>query len=114
MIVVTRTLTVDDTDALNGTDLANIPGEGQLDVFLASTQSDTVFTLTGPGTEPVARLIRVQLRTNGMPSLQDDVPYSIPVTSGHYVLNIDIVTAATVNLIARFISAAEIAQALEA
>lgn len=114
MIVVNRTLTADDTDALNGTDLANIPGDGQLDVFIASTQVDTVFTLTGPGTEPVARLIRVQQRTNGVPSLQDDVPYSIPVTNGHYVLNVDIVTAATVGIIARFISALEIAQALEA
>lgn len=114
MVVVNRTLTADDTDALAGTDLANLPGPGQLDVFIASTQADTVFTLTGPGAEPIARLIRVQQRTNGVPSLQDDVPYSIPVLPGHYVLNVDIVTAATVGFVARYISAEEIAAALEA
>ena len=100
MITVQRALTADDADALANTDLANLPDDGQLDVFIASTQSDTVFTLTGPGVEPVARLIRVMQRTNGMPSLQDDVPYSIPVSTGHYVLNIDIVTAATVGFVA--------------
>lgn len=109
MITVTRVLTADDTDALASTDLANVPEDGQLDVFIGSTQNDTVFTLTGPGVEPVARLIRVQLRTNGQPSLQDDVPYSIPVMTGHYVLNIDIVTAATVVFIAIFRTLEEIA-----
>lgn len=109
MIVVTRSLTADDVDALANTDLANIPGVGQLDLFISSTQGDTVFTFTGPGIEPVARLIRVQQRTNGVPSLQDDVPYSIPVGPGHYVLNVDIVTAATVGFVARFIGAEEIA-----
>lgn len=113
MIVVNRTLTADDTDALANTDLANIPGPGQLDLFIASTQVDTVFTFTGPGVEPIARLIRVQQRTNGVPSLQDDVPYSVPVDTGHYVLNVDITTAATVNYIARYISALEIAGQLE-
>jgi len=113
VIVVNRTLTVDDTDALANTDLSNVPGPGQLDVFIASSQVDTVFTLTGPGSEPIARLIRVQQRTNGVPSLQDDVPYSIPVLTGHYVLNIDIVTAATVGFIARYISAEEIGAALD-
>ncbi len=109
MITVQRVLTADDTDALAGTDLANIPDDGQLDVFIASTQNDSVFSLTGPGTEPVARLIRVMQRTNGMPSLQDDVPYSVPVTTGHYVLNIDIVTAATVSFVATYRSIAELA-----
>jgi len=100
MITVQRTITADDADALANTDLANLPQDGQLDIFIASTQNDTVFTLTGPGVEPIARLIRVMQRTNGMPSLQDDVPYSLPVSTGHYVLNIDIVTAATLSFIA--------------
>lgn len=107
-ITVNRVLTADDTDALANTDLANIPDEGQLDLFIASTQNDTVFTFTGPGIEPAARLIRVQQRTNGMPSLQDDVPYSVPVGPGHYVVNVDIVTAATVGLTALYRSIAEL------
>lgn len=109
MISVNRVLTADDTDALLNTDLSNIPADGQLDIFLGSTQSDTVFTITGPDTEPVARLIRVQQRTNGVPSLQDDVPYSIPVVAGgHYTVNVDIVTAATVGLVATFRSLEEL------
>lgn len=112
MITVTRFITADDTDALANTDLANIPGPGQLDVFIASTQNDTVFSLTGPGVEPIARLIRVGQRTNGQASLVDDVPYSIPVDAGHYVLNIDVVTAATVGFIAAYRSLEELAGAM--
>jgi len=108
MISVQRTITTDDTDALANTDLANIPGPGQLDLYLASTQNDTVFTFTGPGIEPVARLIRVMQRTNGMPSLLDDVPFSVAVDTGHYVLNIDIVTAATLSFVAVYRSLAEL------
>lgn len=109
MIVVTAVISADNTDALSSTDLSNIPDDGQLDLFIASTQNDTVFSVTGPGQEPIARLIKVQLRTNGMPSLQDDIPYSIPVVAGgHYVVNIDIVTAATVNLVAMYRSVDEL------
>ena len=111
MISVNRFITADDTDALAGTDLANIPGPGQLDLFLASTQNDTVFSFTGPGAEPLARLIRVGQRTNGQPALSDDVPYSMPVDTGHYVLNIDIVTAATVSFVAVYRTIEELALA---
>lgn len=113
MISVQRTITADDTDALANTDLANIPGPGQLDVFISSTQNDTVFSLTGPGIEPIARLIRVAQRTNGMPSLLDDSPYSIPVDAGHYVLNIDVVTAATASFVAHYRSLAELLGEIE-
>ena len=108
MISVNRFITADDADALASTDLANVPGPGQLDIFLASTQNDSVFTFTGPGVEPVARLIRIGQRTNGQPSLADDVPYSVPVDTGHYTLNIDIVTAATVGIVAIYRSMEEL------
>lgn len=108
MITVNRFITADDSDALANTDLANVPGPGQLDVFLASSQNDSVFTLTGPGTEPVGRLTRISQRTNGQVSLQDDTPYQVPTTFGHYVLNIDIVTAATVGITAIWRSVEEL------
>ncbi len=103
MIVVQRTITADNTDVLNGTDLAQIPGIGQLDLFIASTQADTVFSISGPANEPLVRLQTAVLRTNGVPSLLDDVPLSLlAIQGGKYVLNIDIVTAATVVVVAIF------------
>jgi hypothetical protein len=108
MISVQRFFTADDTDVLANTDLANIPGPGQLDLFIASTQNDTVFTFTGPGAEPIARLIRVEQRTNGQPSLIDSSPFSVAVDTGHYTLNVDIVTAATVGVIAHYRSLGEL------
>lgn len=102
-------LTADNTDVLSGTDLANIPSDGQLDLFIASTQNDTQVTITGPGIEPAGRLIRVEQRTNGQPSTADSVPYSLPVTQGgHYVINVDIVTAATVGFEAVYRSLEEL------
>lgn len=101
MIIVSSTVTADNTDLLAATDLANIPRDGQLDIFIASTQNDTTLTITGPGVEAPIRTQKLQLRTNGMPLLSDDLPISIPVTQGaHYILNLDIVTAATANMIA--------------
>lgn len=103
MIVVQRILTADDTDALAATDLANIPSDGVLTILMASTQNDTTITITGPGQEPIVRTQRVILRTNGQPIISDDLEYSIPVVQGgHYFVNIDIVTAATVGLMAIF------------
>lgn len=100
MICVTKTITADDTDILASTDLANVPAEGQLDVFIASTQNDTLFTITGPGNETIIRNQKVQLRTNGMPSMDTDLPLSFGVLSGgHYFLDVNIQTAATVNVL---------------
>lgn len=101
MIIVQKTFTADNTDLLSGTDLANIPGAGQLDIYIVSTQLDTVISITGPGSEPILRLQQLTQRTNGQPILSDDVPYSVPVIQGgKYILNLDVVTAATVGLIA--------------
>lgn len=103
MISYTTFISADNTDVLNGTDLANMPSDGILTLYIASTQNDTVFTLTGPGQEPAARLIRVPQRTNGQASLADDLGWSIPVLQGgRYILNVDVVTAATVGITAIF------------
>ena len=105
MISVTRYITADNTDVLSGTDLAQIPDQGTLGLYIASTQADTVVTITGPGIEPAGRLITVQLRTNGQPNQSDDLGYLLPVVQGgKYVINVDVVTAATVGIIASFTS----------
>jgi len=97
MILVRSVLTADNADVLDATDLANIPGDGMLTVYAASTQNDTLMTITGPGSEPVVRARALPLRTNGQPLISDDVPLAVPVIQGgHYVINIDVVTAATV------------------
>lgn len=92
-------ITADNTDVLQGTDLQSL-GRGILTILIASTQNDTVVTVTGPDSV-LGRLINVILRTNGMPIVDQDVPYEMQIlTDGaKVVVNVDIVTAATVGLI---------------
>lgn len=99
MIVVRSVTVANNLDVLDGTDLANIPAMGLLQIFAASTQNDTTLTITGPGSEPVIRNRPLTLRTNGQPLHSDDQPLLVGVVQGgHYVLNVTIVTAATVVL----------------
>ena len=113
MIVVRSFLTADNTDALSATDLASIPRDGILIVHAISTQNDTLFTITGPGIEPVIRTRALPLRANAEYRRNEDVPYIIPVQqAGRYVLNVDVVTAATVQIEAIYLEAAEVAAGL--
>ncbi len=106
--IYSTVITADNTDVLQGTDLQSL-GQGILTVLIASTQSDTVVTLTAPD-QVSARLINVVLRTNGMPDVNSDVPYELPIlTDGSkVVVNVDVVTAATVGLIFVFTPANEL------
>lgn len=109
MIIVQVSGTADNNDALSGTDLENIPQGGQLDLFATSTAIDTLLTITGPGQQPIVRARPVQQKTVAINSLQDDVPFSIPVSQGgHYVVTLDIQTAGTFALTAIWRSAAEL------
>jgi len=109
MIIVQVTGTADNTDALSGTDLENIPAGGQLDIFGTSTAIDTLMTITGPGQQPIVRARPLQQKTTAYNSLQDDVPFSVPVSQGgHYVIDINIQTAGTFALSAIYRSAAEL------
>ncbi len=99
MIVVDTVLTADNNDVLGGTDLANIPGPGGLQVYAASTQQDTTLTITGPGSEPVVRSRPITLRANAEIREDSDVGMEVPVSQGgRYVLAVDVVTAATVRI----------------
>lgn len=96
MIAVEVTGTADATDALDGTDLQTIPGPGGLTIFVASTQLDTLLTITGPGSEPVVRNRPMLLRAGPEIRQDEDVAYMIPVVQGgRYIINVDVTTAAT-------------------
>jgi len=102
-IIVETVLSADNTDVLDGTDLANIPEMGVLTVFAMSTQDDTLMTITGPGSEPVIRNQALGLRANAEIRQSEDTPYQVGVTQGgHYILAIDVQTAATVRVRAIF------------
>lgn len=93
-------LTVDDADVLGGTALDQLEAGGQLDIYLLSTQADTLATLTGPDNEPIIQAVEVPQETRAIRPT-DDVPLSLVVLSGgHYTLDVNIVTAATVQVLA--------------
>lgn len=102
MRVYSTVLTADNTDVLQGTDLQSL-GRGILSCLIASTQTDTVVTITGPD-QVSSRLVNVIKRTDGMPDANSDVPYEFPIlTDGSkIVINVDIVTGATVGVIVAF------------
>ncbi len=97
MITVRQVMTADNTDVLNGTDLESIPLLGLLAVWAASSQADTLITITGPENDPPVRAQALPLRTNGQPLKNEDSPYLVGVIQGgRYIIDINIVTAATV------------------
>ncbi len=100
MRVHTENLAADDTDVLAGTALDNLEAGGQLDLFLLSTQADTLLTVTGPDAEPIALAVEIPQETRAIRPT-DDLPLSLPIlNSGHYTVNVDIVTAAVVQFLA--------------
>ncbi len=100
MRIHAENIAADDVDVLAGTALDQLESGGQLDIFLLSTQADTVFTLTGPDTEPIAQAVEVPQETRAIRPT-DDVPYSLVVANGgHYTANVNIVTAAVVQFLA--------------
>lgn len=92
--------TADDADALAGTELDQLEAGGQLDLFLLSTQADTILTITGPDNEPIALGVEIAQETRAIRP-NDDLPLTLRVVSGgHYTVNIDVVTAAIVQMLA--------------
>lgn len=109
MIIVELTGTADDADFLSGTDLDNIPTGGLLIVNVASTQDDTLVEITGPGGAPVVRNQAAVLRANAEINL-DDPDFVVGVSQGgHYVIGINVQTAATYRVRATYVPADELA-----
>jgi len=102
MIQVIKQLTADNADILAGTDLENIPAYGQLDIFAGSSAADTKFSVRKPGAETLLAAQLLQLKANGVVSLQDDIPMSLPCFGGRYILDLDVTGAATVNIVVIF------------
>ena len=107
MIQVTGIRTADITNALSGSDLQSAPSAGIVLFWVASTQADTVITITAPPAV-ACRNITPHLRTNGTPLVSDDSPVAIAVNGGEQIsLQIDIVTGATCGYVVKFIPKAE-------
>lgn len=103
MIQVTGIVSADTSNALSGSDLQSAPGAGVVLLWIASSQADTRITFAAPP-KVASRNITPHLRTNGVPSIQDDSPVAVAVVGGEQIiLFIDIVTGATVGYVVKFI-----------
>lgn len=99
LLEVRRVLTADNTDLLAGTVLDTIPSPGQIDIFAASTQNDTLLTIYDPKQQSPLLSQRVDQFADGMVRMSEQTPISLPIDQGgHPVIAVDIQTAATVQL----------------
>jgi len=100
MIQVVKTIAADNGDVLAGTDLENIPGSGQLDIFVASDADDDTITVTAPGQGTPIREQLIQEKSASLISLQDDLPISIPTIGGKYNVAINVTSGTVIKIIA--------------
>lgn len=108
MIQVTGIVTADTNNALAGSDLQSAPGPGVCLLWIASSQADTRISFSAPPTI-ASRNITPHLRTNGVPLVSDDSPVAMAVRGGEQIiLFIDVVTAATVGYVVKFIPQGEV------
>ncbi len=100
--------TADDADALSGTDLESAPGAGVMQIYVISTQQDSVYSISAGG-QIIVRAQQATLRANAEPRINEDPVVSFPVGGGEkIVLNLDVVTAGTIKSVARFFFAEEL------
>ena len=100
MRVHLENVTADDADFLAGTSLDQLEAGGQLDLLALSTQADTLLSVRGPDNEPIAENVEVPQETRSLRP-NDDLALSLVVnTGGHYTVDVNIVTAATVQVMA--------------
>ncbi len=99
MRIHTENLTADDSDVLAGTALDQLEAGGQLDLAFLSTQADTLLTITGPDNEPIALGVEIQQETRAIRPLQDLIMSLVVVSGGHFTVDVNIVTAATVQFL---------------
>lgn len=105
ILTVESTLTADDTDFLAGT-LLDQPGvPGVYTVWLASTVGDTQVSLSVGGRTLVSNAI-VTLRANSEIRENEDTFFQALVrTGGRPIINVNVVTAATVRVRVKFLPA---------
>lgn len=106
IITVESTLTADNADFLAGTQLDQPGVAGVYTIWLASTVGDTEVTITLGGRTVISGGI-VVLRANSEVRENEDTFYQmLSPTGGRPVININVVTAATVRVRVKFLPAA--------
>lgn len=105
IITVERTLTADDADFLAGTQLDQPGQAGVYTIWAASTVGDTEITITLGGQRLTDAAI-VTLRANSEIRENEDTFFQmLSQTGGRPVININVVTAATVRIRVKFLPA---------
>ncbi len=105
MITVTQFLTADSNDVLTGTQLDQVPLPGTFSVLAASTVNDTEITIS-LGQDTYIDAQPLPLRANGVPEAAEDYSQVTQSPGGvRPVIQINIVTAATVMIIIQFVPA---------
>lgn len=108
MIQISGIKTATNANILGSTDLQTAPSAGVVLFWIASTQADTIVTISAPPTVAV-RAVNPMLRTNGVPLVSDDSPVAVAVRGGEQiVLQMTIVTAATFGYVVKFIPTEEL------
>ena len=97
-----RYITADNADLLDGTDLTTIDEGHGVEIYITSSQSDTVVLITVPGQETPATKVSPQVRANGLVAESDDPGLGLVMTeTGHIKIDVDIDTAATVGVLTK-------------
>ncbi len=103
MVTVESTLTGDNADFLSGTQLDQPGVPGVYTIWAASTVGDTEITVTLGGRTLVSGAIVVLRANSEIRENEDSFFQMLSVTGGRPVININVVTAATVRIRVKFI-----------
>jgi len=105
MITVEQTITSDDTDFLAATQLDQPGVPGVYTIWLASTVGDTQVSITLGG-QTITNAAIVTLRANSEIRENEDTFFQmLSRTGGRPVINVNVVTAATVRIRVKFLPA---------
>lgn len=103
MVTVESTLTADNTDFLSGTQLDQPGVPGVYTIWAASTVGDTEISVTLGGRTLVSSAIVVLRANSEIRENEDSFFQMLSITGGRPVININVVTAATVRIRVKFI-----------
>lgn len=108
IVTVERTLTADNADFLAGTQLDQPGVAGVYTIWLASTVGDTEVSITLGG-RSITNATQVVLRANSEIRENEDTFFQmLSTTGGRPVVNINIITAATVRIRVKFLPASAV------
>lgn len=105
VLTVEETLTADDNDFLSGTILDQPGVPGVYTIWGASTVGDTTITITLGGRTLTSAAVLILRANSEIRELDDTFFQMLSVTGGRPVININVVTAATVRVRVKFLPA---------